>query len=162
MARVKKRWIFLLMCLLLLTGCNRAPAPSDEEFEASCAAVAEALGGQERFALADEDFVQTAFSPKNAPLHARVCFEKEGCGEWGLFFVSDTAEAKALESALRAYLAQEKEAVESLAELYPARELEQRLALYTDAEVGCHQGYVWYFALSPADRTAAMRALYHE
>ena len=60
---------------------------------------------------------------------------------------------------LRDYLRNEQEALSSLAELYPAEELEERLALYENATVGSEGMLVYYFVLDKKETQKALEAL---
>ncbi len=155
---MKKILIFALIVLLTFGGCKRAELPVTRSFAQEVARVEEALGGAERFLVADADFSATNFGAEYITERA-VCFSQDGIGEWGLFLLSDTAHANECKAMLRDYLNTEKEAIESLAALYPADELQERLALYKNAAVGSDGTLVWYFALDKDARTLAEQAI---
>ncbi len=148
----------LLALLLLLGGCTREARSDEAELEASAAKVLESLGGKERFLRADDDFTEMNFSADYIEERA-VYLAEDGIGEWGLFSLRDTAQSRACREMLADYLENERAAIESLAALYPADELQERLALYQNAQVGADGALVWYFALPASESNLALRAL---
>ena len=89
-----------------------------------------------------------------------VCFGAEGKSrEFGVFRLSDRSKASEFKQSLRSYLQAEKEALSTLAELYPVEELAERLALYENATVGSEGMLVYYFVLDKKETDKALQAL---
>ena len=150
--------LILLIFCMILSGCGRNGAAEERSLDAEVARIEAALGGPQRFVRADEDFTTNNFGKGvNGP--GAVFFEEDGIGEWGVFVVSDAAKSAALKTQLREYLDTQKNAVRSLADLYPGDELQERLSLFENASVGGEGGLVWYFALSEHDRALAEQAM---
>ena len=153
-----KRMIFFLLGIsLLLVGCSGKVTDGKSEVTSNVAQIQEVLGGKERFEAADEDFIATSFEERAYEERA-VYFERDGFGEFGVFVLPSTAEAAAFEKTVQSYLAREAEAIRSLAALYPADELEERLYCFENAGVVRRGSAVYYFALSREEQTRAMRA----
>jgi hypothetical protein len=156
---MKKICLILLILPLLLTACRGEPAAPQAPLEQTAGQIREALGNA-HFVAADEDFIQTNFSNSGSLCGGLVFFgDEDTAGEWGVFLADSAAHAAACEAQLREYLQTEREAIASLASLYPAQELQERLALYENATVGSSGTTVYYFALNKELRTRALRAL---
>lgn len=122
--------------------------------------ICNALGGEDGFLLADEDFISSNLGEQEFLSEARICLGNDGkTREIGLFLLTDRRRAQELMAALRVYLQSEYEALSSLAALYPAEELEERLSLYQNATVGSEGMLVYYFVLDPEDTERALFAL---
>ncbi len=148
--------IILVFCLLFPSCADRATDGADAPGEIS-ERVAAALD-TERFVRADEDFIRTNFGNEGLKEGA-VFFERDGIGEWGVFELEDRAAALAFQENVRQYLQIEREAVESLAQLYPAEELDARLSLYENAVVDSQNVTVYYLLLSHAEQGQILAAL---
>lgn len=154
-----KRMILLALSIsLLLVGCGRKATDGKKEITSDVAEIQAVLGGKERFDEADEDFIATSFEDR-AFEEQGVYFMCDGFGEFGTFLLPSAAEAAAFEGAVRAYLDREAEAIRSLAALYPAEELEARLACFDDAKILRRGAAVYYFALPREDMNRAVRAV---
>ncbi len=154
-----KQMLFLVLIIsLLLVGCRGKVADGKSEIASDVTEIQEVLGGKERFDAADEDFVATSFEDR-AFEERGVYFMRDGFGEFGAFLLPSAAEAAAFEGTVRAYLAREAEAIRSLAALYPAEELEARLACFDEASVVRRGAAVYYFALPREDTSRAMRVV---
>ena len=154
---MKRIALVLLIFCMIFTACNAKRDTEERSLQGEVARVEQALGS-ERFLRADEDFAKTNFGD-HATGPSAVFFEEDGIGEWGMFVVGDAAKSAALKAELRAYLATQRDAVQSLAELYPGEELQHRLSLYENASVGGDGGLVWYFALEKGDLAIAEQCL---
>ncbi len=154
---MRKIGLVLLMLCMIFGGCSAQRGAEERSLDSEVARVEQALGS-ERFLRADEDFTKTNFGA-HATGPGAVFFEEDGIGEWGMFWVGDAAKSAALKAQLREYLATQKSAVQSLAELYPGDELQERLSLFENASVGSEGGLVWYFALKKQDVALAEQCL---
>ena len=157
-----KRIFLCLTAVFCLAGalCACRKTEDTPDLPTALARVQEALGGEETFIAADDDFVATNFGEPAHLSQSRVCFDAGGAArEIGLFLLDDPAEAAGFEKKIRAYLETEAEALASLAALYPAGELENRLALYKNAAVGSRGALVYYFVLDHNDAQKALAAL---
>ncbi len=154
-----KRVMFLMLALsLLLFGCRSKLTDGKSEVMSDAVQIQDVLGGKERFDVADEDFVATSFEDRVFEESA-VYFVRDGFGEFGAFLLPSAAEAAAFEGTVRTYLAREAEAIRSLAALYPAEELEARLACFEGASILRRGAAVYYFALPREDISLAMRVV---
>ena len=126
-----KRFCLILPLLLLLGGCNATAPASLEQAEAQALRT---VGADYR--LADADFIATNF-PDMPPLkQAKVYLAANGDGrEFGFFELSEERQAPQAIASLRAYLANEEQAVRALAALYPAEELQVRLARFARVKI---------------------------
>lgn len=150
-------WVFFIP-LLIFSGCTGRTSNENIEVLSGVERVQAALGGKERFSEADNAFVTTHFDA-DALLDHVVLFESDGAyGELGVLHAKKGEEAT-LERAVRAYLSREAQAIRSLASLYPAEELEARLACYEQALVGREGALVYYFALPREEAERAKGAL---
>lgn len=156
---MKKRCIFLLALLLLLPSCNRASA-IEESLSAAVKRIQNAIADDKDFILADEDFTADNIGTPAYLAESAVCFGTEGKSrEFGVFRLSDRTKAGEFKESLRDYLKNEREALSSLADLYPAEELEERLELYENATVGSEGMLVYYFVLDKKETQKALEAL---
>ena len=154
----------MLLCFLVLflffPSCHRAAASEAGELSEVLLRVQNALGGKELFITADSDFVETNLGNPDYLEDAVVCLGENGeAREFGVFHLRDRRKASELKETLRGYLKSEAEMLSSLASLYPAEELETRLALYNNATVGGEGMLVWYFVLNDSDTEKALGAL---
>ena len=154
-----KRVLFLMLaCSLLLCGCKDGIKDGKSEVASDVARIWEVLGGKDQFEEADADFIATSFEDRTYRERI-VCFRREGFGEFGAFLLPSAAEAVAFEGSVKRYLSREAEAIRSLASLYPAEELEERLACYDEAKVLRRGAAVYYVALPRAEADRAMQAV---
>lgn len=157
-----KRIFLCLTAVFCLAGalCACRKAEDTPDLPTAFARVQQALGGAETFVTADDDFIATNFGEAEYLSQSRVCFDAGGATrEIGLFLLNDPAKVAEFEERIRAYLKKEAEALASLAALYPAGELENRLALYQNAAVGSKVALVYYFVLERADAQKALAVL---
>jgi hypothetical protein len=156
---VKKGCIFLLALLLIFPGCSRAEA-LDGTLETTISRVQNAISSTADFVMADEDFTTDHIGAPDFLEESAVCFGAEGkTREFGVFRLSDRSKAAEFKKSLRNYLEKERQALSSLAELYPADELAERLALYENATVGSEGMLVYYFVLDKKETDRALEAL---
>lgn len=159
---MKRFLLCILPLLLLLGGCHRAPQAAVDTLEERVERIEGALG-KERFLQADEDFIETNLQEAHCMENGAIYLADQGdFGEWGVFQLKDASDAARFKQSLRSYLDEEYEAIRSLAELYPAEELEQRLAIYRDAVIGGKGAFVYYFALGKRQNADAIAALESE
>ena len=157
-----KRIFLCLTAVFCLVGalCACRKTKDTPDLPGTLARVQGALGGEEAFIAADEDFIATNFGEPAYLSQSRVGFDAGGATrEIGLFLLDDPAKTAEFEERVRAYLTREAEALASLAALYPAGELENRLALYKNAAVGSKGAMVYYFVLDQKDTRKALAAL---
>ena len=150
------------MAVFCLTGalCACCKTEDTPDLPAALSRVQENLGGENAFLTADEDFITTNFGEADHLTQGRVCFDADGATrEIGLFLLDDRGKTAEFEQKVREYLATEAEALAALSALYPAGELESRLALYKNATVGSRGAMVYYFVLDPEDTRKALAAL---
>lgn len=155
---MKRTLIVLLLISLLLVGCSEKTADGKSEVESDVARIQDVLGGNARFEKADEDFIATSFEDRSFE-EQHVCFVRDGFGEFGVFLLPSAAEAAAFEGTVRGYLDREAEAIRSLAALYPAEELQERLSCFEDAKILRHGAAVYYFALPREEAARAARVI---
>lgn len=156
---MKKGCILLIAFLLLFSACSRAEALSGT-LDAAILRVQNAISSTAEFVMADEDFTADHIGTPEFLEEGAVCFGAEGkTREFGVFRLTDRTKAAEFKRRLRAYLEKEKEAISSLAELYPADELAERLALYENATVGSEGMLVYYFVLDQKETERALEAL---
>ena len=137
-----KRFLCLCLLLFLLFGCAKEEKSLDFETAASRILEASENGA---FVRADEDFVKTNFGAPDYLTEAVVYYaERDDGTEFGFFRVSDAMHVSDMEQTVSEYLATEREAVESLAALYPAEELNARLARFQHAKTGARDTVVYY------------------
>ena len=145
---MKKGCILLLALLLLFPACNSANA-TDQTLFATLERIQNAIADDQDFILADADFTADNIGSPPYLTESAVCFGAEGkTREFGVFRLCDRTKAPEFKQSLRTYLQNEREALSSLADLYPAKELEERLALYENATVGSEGMLVYYFVLA--------------
>ncbi len=143
---MKKIWMLLSICLLF-SAC--ATQPKELDLQAAAQRVMESYEAN-AFVRADEDFVATNFGTPEYLEEAAVYYTKNGDGtEFGFFRLSDARYTADMEQALKDYLASERESVEALAALYPAEELQARLARFDGATVGAKGDTAYYFLTDP-------------
>lgn len=156
---MKKRCIILLSLLLLLPSCNRAAA-LEQTLSQAVKRIQNAIADDKDFILADADFTADNIGSPAYLEEGAVCFGAEGkTREFGVFRLSDRTKAAEFKESLRTYLQNERKALASLADLYPAEELEERLALYENATVGSEGMLVYYFVLDEKETAKALEAL---
>ncbi len=156
---MKKLLVLLLSVILLLPSCQRADAATDSLTNA-VKRIQSALVKGEDFTTADEDFIADNLGSPAYLEEGTVCFDTgTNAREFGVFRLKDRTKANEFKEAVRTYLQNESEALASLAELYPAEELEARLALYQNATVGNEGMLVFYFVLDKKETAKAMEAL---
>lgn len=155
---MKRLAIFIVALLFLFVSCQNKETKI-ESLSGEAERVMAALGGKERFIVADEDFVISNFETAGESFGATVCLLREGVGEFGLFLLPDAKSAANFLVLVQKYLANEGDAIRSLAALYPAEELEKRLATYDKALVGKKGTLVYYFALPEEEAEIAIAAL---
>lgn len=160
MVRVKRLLLLFIPLLLLCSACEKSPPKAEDSAQALYLRVCETFGGTGAFLIADSDFAKTNFEGCDGIDEALICFGEGGENrEFGIFRVSTHRQAIALKERIRAYLSREQEALHSIAALYPAEELEEKLALYRDATIGIDGDTVYYFVMDPKDTTRALAAL---
>ncbi len=156
---MKKGCILMLALLLLFCACSRAEA-LEGTLGAAISRVQNAISSTADFVMADEDFTADHIGAPDFLEESAVCFGTEGkTREFGVFRLTDRSKAAEFKKSLRAYLNNEKEALSSLAALYPADELAERLALYENATVGSEGMLVYYFVLDKKETQKALEAL---
>ena len=156
---MKKCCILFLACLLLFSGCTRAEA-ANPTLSALVKRVQNAISSAGDFITADEDFTADHIGSPTYLEESVICFGAEGkTREFGVFRLTDRSKASEFKEALRTYLENEREALSSLSELYPAEEIEVRLSLYENATVGSEGMLVYYFVLDKKETQKALEAL---
>lgn len=156
---MKKRCLFLLALVFLFSSCARAEA-LDSSLSSAISRIQNAISTTKDFVVADEDFTADHIGSPDYLEEGAVCFGTEGkTREFGIFRLTDRTKAAEFKDALRTYLKNEREALSSLAELYPAEEIEERLSLYENATVGSEGMLVYYFVLDPKETDKALEAL---
>ena len=156
---MKKGCIFVLAILLLFSSCARADA-LEQTLSVAVKRIQNAIADDKDFILADADFTADNIGTPAYLEEGAVCFGAEGkTREFGVFRLSDRTKANEFKERLRTYLQNEREALSSLADLYPAEELEQRLSLYENATVGSEGMLVYYFVLDKKETAKALEAL---
>ena len=156
---MKKGCILLLALFLLFGACARAETIEGTLWGA-VKRVQNAISDVSNFVTADEDFTADHIGSPSYLEEGMVCFGTEGkTREFGVFRLTDRSKAGEFKESLRTYLQNEREALSSLAELYPAEEIEERLALYENATVGNEGMLVYYFVLDQKETEKALEAL---
>ena len=156
---MKKSCILLLVLLLLLSSCNRASA-IEQTLSTTVSRIQNAIADNKNFVLADADFTADNIGSPAYLKESAVCFGAEGKPrEFGVFRLSDRTKAIEFKESLRTYLENEREALSSLAHLYPTEELTERLSLYENATVGSEGMLVYYFVLDEKETKIALEAL---
>ena len=159
MIYMKKCCILLLVCLLLFCSCTRAEA-AKQTLSALVMRIQNAISVVSDFITADEDFTADHIGSPAYLEESVVCFGAEGkTREFGVFRLTDRTKAAEFKESLRTYLKNERDALSSLSELYPAEEIEERLALYENATVGSEGMLVYYFVLDKKETQRALEAL---
>lgn len=143
-----KKLICLLSLLLIFSSC--AKNSRDMDIPTATKAVIGAFE-PDAFVRADDDFIATNFGAVDHVEESAVYYTKNGDGtEFGFFRLSDAKYTAETEGLIRDYLASERESVEALAALYPAKELNERLARFDNATVGTAGNTVYYFLTEPS------------
>ena len=156
---MKKRCLLLLAFLLLFSACARAEA-LEGTLSAVISRIQNAISDTADFVMAEQDFTADHIGSPAYLEESAVCFGAEGkTREFGIFRLTDRTKAAEFKDALRTYLKNERDALFSLAELYPAEEIEERLALYENATVGSEGMLVYYFVLDKKETDKALEAL---
>ena len=156
---MKKGCILILALLLLFTACARTEA-LEQTLSAAVSRIQNAISDAKDFVTADEDFTADHIGAPPYLEEGVVCFGTEGkTREFGVFRLADRSKAAEFKESLRTYLQNEQQALSSLAQLYPAEEIEERLALYQNATVGSEGMLVYYFVLDPKETDRALEAL---
>ena len=144
---MKKLCVFLALLLLFASCQRKTHLPNLPE------AVEIALsqyGDETDFVRADPDFVATNFNADTEVEEAAVYLSQTGDGtEFGFFSLRDEGDKAKMIAAIDDYLESERQAVEALAALYPAEELEQRRMRFDCATVGATERLVYYFLTDP-------------
>ena len=140
-----KKIIFLLLpILVLLGGCSQA-SEKVTDLESIQARIAQSTE-LAKLQRADEDFVSSNFGSLDFVQSSAVYFSDRG-DEIGLFLLQNAKRESEMRSRIEQYLESERAAVSSLAALYPADELKQRLVRFDRAEIGTVGTLVYYFLL---------------
>ena len=152
-----KKWCFLLAILCLLPSCGRQhPALQIETAETR----ALATYGTDELRRVDDDFVRTSFGTPDYVKKVSVYFTANGDGtEIGFFQLTDAAYAGKMKGVIQDYLNSERQAVESLAALYPGQELERRISRFEHAVVEAHGTLVFYVLADDEQREKILHAL---
>ena len=151
-----KKICFLFVLLLLFSGCSREKM--DLTPEKAAEVVLTEYGENTRFVRAEEDFLTTNFGSNDYVREAAVYFDEDGNGgEFGFFRLSDEQYSAEMITAVREYINSERQSVESLAALYPAEELSNRLQRLDNATVGHKGDLVYYFITEPTVAQNAVR-----
>ncbi|MBE6594513.1 MAG: hypothetical protein E7644_01805 [Ruminococcaceae bacterium] len=151
---MKRALVLLLLLLLSLVGCQQARAADITPRELA-ARLTRALQ-EEPFTAADADYIESNFPTLDADGAVYFGNDDDIC-EFGVFLLKNTAADEA-QRILRAYIQTEREALESMAALYPSEELQERLACYRNAHVSANGGYAYYFIMEE-DEMAEARAV---
>ena len=88
-----------------------------------------------------------------------VYFGDDDIYELGVFRLESTAAVNEALTSIRAYIAEEKEALSSLASLYPSEELTERLWCYDHAKAERRGTLVYYFIMDAEALAAAERVI---
>lgn len=141
-----KQLVTVFLLLLLLCSCQKGQP--DANVADVAGRVLDVCGDTPSFLAADPDFVTTNFGEADFVEDAAIYMSEDFDGtEFGIFRLTDTKHEKEMLSLIRAYIQSEREAVESLAALYPAEELSARLARFDNAVVGTSNGVVYYLLM---------------
>lgn len=142
---MKKLIVCLLALLCLLSACAARNLPLTEDLDERIRSAVDLP-----FVRADEDFGQTNFNGLAGVSSWRVYLSEANDGiEYGFFVMEDAADTIRMETQIKNYIKAESEQVKTLAALYPAEELEARLARYEKATIGSKGKLVYYIV---ADR----------
>ena len=156
---MKKCCLWVIAALLLFSACSRAQGLEDT-LSSLVSRVQNAISKATDFVTAEEDFTADHIGTPDYLDEGVICFGADGkTREFGVFRLTDRTKAAEFKESLRAYLRNEQEALSSLAELYPAEEIEERLALYENATVGSEGMLVYYFVLDEKETDKALQAL---
>ena len=157
---MKRIGILLLALFSLFPGCKHAQTPGNASIHDMLTHIQNAIGSKEEFTNADEDFIRTNLGSPQYLSEGVVCFDSGSMTrEIGIFQLSDRSKAKEFKETLKSYLEREKEALRALSALYPAEELERRLALFENATVGAEGMLVYYFVLDSEQTQKALTIL---
>lgn len=156
---MKKTVCFLLLLVFIFSGCQKTQTKGPEVDDA-VRRIHDSLPTQTEFLAADADFVPDTFGNMDHLLDATVCFGKDDVTrQFGVFRLKDAGKAENLKHLIQKYLAYEKEALTTLAKLYPAEELKTRLSLYENAVIGSKGDLVYYFVLGDEANARAREAI---
>lgn len=151
-----KKICFLFVLLLLFSGCSREKL--DLTPEKAAEVVLTEYGENTQFVRAEEDFLTTNFGSHDYVREAAVYFSENGDGsEFGFFRLSDEQYSAEMIAAVQEYINSERQSVESLAALYPADDLSNRLQRFDNATVGHMGDLVYYFITEPTVAKNAVR-----
>ena len=143
---MKKPLCFLTLTLLLL-GCSKnAAAPTT--LDATADEALSVLSAGRTFTRADEDFIKTNFP--DAIIEAAAVYYADDGTEFGIFSV-DVSQKETVTAAIRTYLDSEEQSVRSLADLYPADDLNARLSRFDNAQLGSLGDTLVYYLLTDAE-----------
>ena len=147
---------FLLAFLLLFCACSREA--TDITPEKAAETVLSEYGENTAFVRAEEDFLTTNFGARDYVRESAVYFSENGDGsEFGFFRLSDEQYSDEMIAAIQSYIKSERQSVESLAALYPADDLTNRLDRFDNATVGHMGDLVYYFITEPTVAKNAVR-----
>jgi hypothetical protein len=149
---IKRRFCLLLPLFLLLLGCQRAAADVFEPQDLTAELLAK-LEDANELTKADDDYLET-----NLPTLAGkgvVYFGEDDICELGVFRLKSTAAANDALSSIRAYIAEEREVLLSLAALYPSDDMNERLWCYDHAKAERAGTLVYYFIMDAESLSAA-------
>lgn len=147
---------FLLCCLVMLFVLVSCARGSELSFDTLHQGVATHYGEQ-GFVRADSDFVESNFGKPDYLADSAVFLSERG--EIGIFSLNDPAHAEEMLALVNDYLALEQRSVIELAALYPADELEARLARFENAQSGAVGSVVYYSLLDEKDATTLQELL---
>lgn len=151
-----KKFCFLFALLLLFSGCSREKM--DLTPEKAAEVVLTEYGERTHFVRAEDDFLNTNFGSHDYVRESAVYFDENGDGsEFGFFRLSDEQYSEEMIAAIQAYINSERQSVESLAALYPADDLSNRLQRFDNATVGHMGDLVYYFVTEPTIAKNAVR-----
>ena len=151
-----KKICFLFVLLLTFSGCSRETM--DMTPEKAAEVVLTEYGENTNFVRADEDFLTTNFGSRDYVSESAVYFSENGDGnEFGFFRLSDEQYSDEMIAAVEEYINSERQSVQSLAALYPADELSDRLQRFDSATVGHMGDLVYYFITEPTIAKNAVR-----
>ena len=151
---MKRLFLLVFALTLLLAGCSRQ-SREPHSFEKMVSDISSTYGEEKGFTRADRDFVETNFGTPSCVRESAVFLSDTG--EIGIFYLSDAKYATDIKESIEAYLAIEREAVVSLAELYPADELSARLARFDSARVDAVGNIVYYYMLDAKEADAVQK-----
>lgn len=149
---MKRALALLLLLLLPFVGCQQARAANITPQELAERLI-RALREEEPFTAADADYIESNFPTLDVDGAVYFGNDDDIC-EFGVFLLKNTAADEA-QRILRAYIQTEREALESMAALYPSEELQERLSCYRNAHVSANGGYAYYFIMEEDEMATA-------